>query len=232
MSGLSVAAGERLFTAMRRKGGSLASGSLGEARVLLFIGLRTLPHDVEAEAAFPPLSSTQQQSSARSGASVSVKIHAYTLINMGGRARGPLQCLDRSQKGDAIIQYNHTNTHSNAMVHIERAWLFAAARIHLHEPFSLQHFDALCATLKHVHPTPALSSHAGGGGDDGATAYEALCEWLLEVRSRPPSCRFSHIFSRLPIQKNQNGVHIQALYTQMGSNIEQRFAAPETGQGL
>ena len=71
------------------------------------------------------------------------------------------------------------------MVHIERAWLFAAARIHLHEPFSLPHFDALCATLKHVHPTgPTLPSNpddGGGAGGDGPRPYAALCDWLLEV---------------------------------------------------
>ena len=152
---------------MQRKGAS----SLGEARVLLLLAFThcgTLWQTRLLSRCFHPRSNR-------------LRLALALLCPLDSRVHANEGVQSCTWTNAVPIQNNHTNTRSNAMVHIERTWLFAAARIHLHEPFSLPHFDALCATLKHVHPTPALSSHAAGGGDDGATVYEALCEWLLEV---------------------------------------------------
>ena len=78
---------------------------------------------------------------------------------------------------------------STGIIIIDSAWLFAAARMSLSEPFSLPHFDALCLTLRGalLSDSPGTLGNSGdnGGGGCGKETvgeqYEALCGWLLEV---------------------------------------------------
>ena len=82
------------------------------------------------------------------------------------------------------------NSKSSAgIVFIDTAWLYAAARLSLREPFSIPHFDALCVTLRGARlsdskdPPLAGGSDSAGGGSagDSAPPYDALCSWLLEA---------------------------------------------------